>query len=314
MSLPRLNDFLLAILQYVEDGLIYPVGEVYKGIIHKSAIDTPEPTDVSNTLPIGLSSMEKRFHSARSDLIKTELIRKAGPGYIQITKKGQKILKDMAGEDVLTLTALVYREFHKQLKGQITEDQTDVFLDQTQDAEYDVLDRGNAFEMVCKLASDQNWCWSLGCTTCGNTHFRYAFVELARGNVPSDKSWAVSGRITDYAATLGPFPREFNKDQKVKVLDICNKADLDIISGSCRFPDWLGFLGVILHYMSSIPETNAYKNVSQNWADQLLHFIPENSILRQQIEFCVQGKMLLSLRELENIEREISGSESPLIS
>ena len=34
------------------------------------------------------------------------------------------------------------------------------------------------FLSLCRLASQENWCWKIICTTCGHMHFRYGFKEL----------------------------------------------------------------------------------------------------------------------------------------
>ena len=47
----------------------------------------------------------------------------------------------------------------------------------------------NKFEAVCKIASDEGWCWDLNCTTCGNMHFTNAFIEMVLGKSPQDDDW-----------------------------------------------------------------------------------------------------------------------------
>jgi len=51
----------------------------------------------------------------------------------------------------------------------------------------------NQFEALCKLASDENWCWNLNCATCGHMHFRYAFSELAAAKSPEGGDWFNTG-------------------------------------------------------------------------------------------------------------------------
>ena len=53
----------------------------------------------------------------------------------------------------------------------------------------------NQFEAVCKLASDEWWCWDLNCTTCGNMHFTYAFKEMSQGKSPEDNDWLTNKDI-----------------------------------------------------------------------------------------------------------------------
>ena len=122
----------------------------------------------------------------------------------------------------------------------------------------------NQFESLCKLASDEGWCWKLGCTTCWGAHFRYAFLELAAGKSPLDKNWIIHRRITKYSKLLGPFPKSFTEEQKVTILKICNDADISSIASSCRFPDgsvildWFSILCIL-----SQKHTRHYLQVGQ---------------------------------------------------
>ncbi|MGC4003045.1 MAG: hypothetical protein QM811_07885 [Pirellulales bacterium] len=52
-----------------------------------------------------------------------------------------------------------------------------------------MTDKINAFEAICHIASIENWCWNLMCTTCGQKHFKYATKELAEGIHPEDPEW-----------------------------------------------------------------------------------------------------------------------------
>jgi hypothetical protein len=158
----------------------------------------------------------------------------------------------------------------------------------------------NAFEEVCKLASNENWCWKLGCTTCGCLHFRYSFQELARGKSPSDRNWLVYSRRTNYAATLGDFPRQYSDEEKRQVLVICKNASLKRISEECRFPDWLGYLGLILERMNS--DLDEYREVSQTWTQQLADIVPTHSYAHDRLDAQLRAGQLLSLADLEMCE------------
>ena len=65
----------------------------------------------------------------------------------------------------------------------------------------------NQFEALCKLASDENWCWNLFCSTCGHMHFRYSFAELAIGKSPESKGWIIHKARTDNLNQLVTLPR-----------------------------------------------------------------------------------------------------------
>lgn len=159
----------------------------------------------------------------------------------------------------------------------------------------------NNFEALAVLASKEQWCWKLQCTTCGHMHFRYAFLELANGKSPEDKNWIIHGNKTDYKDELGPLPRRYTFPQKETVLSLCSSASLRTISDNCISPDWLGYLGLVLEHMRL--ETDPYKNLSTIWADQLKGMVAsESEIGKRLIEVASDGNSLLGLQDLERIE------------
>lgn len=114
----------------------------------------------------------------------------------------------------------------------------------------------NNFEALCELASQENWCWRLGRDTCGHAMFRYSFSELAAGKSPNDNTWIVKGhikRLRYVSAQLGRWPKRYDLKQKEIIIKICRDADLSVISKRCRFPDWLGYLGLVLRHMEQSP-------------------------------------------------------------
>ncbi len=165
----------------------------------------------------------------------------------------------------------------------------------------------NQFESLCKLASDENWCWDLYCTTCGHMHFRYAFQELGKGRSPIEENWVIHARRTNYEEELGSFSREYSDDQKENIIGICKEADLIVISNNCRFPDWLGYLGLILWYMRT--PTGLFKELSLNWATQLMQIVPHDSEAYYRLDVIAKGhEGALSLSDLEKCEKAILDS------
>lgn len=159
----------------------------------------------------------------------------------------------------------------------------------------------NPFEALAILASEEQWCWKLRCTTCGHMHFRYAFRELARGKSPKDKDWIITKQKTRYQDELGPLPRRYLPREKERFLDVCSKASLTAISDVCSFPDWLGYLGLVLHHMRS--SNPAYKALSINWAKQLLVKVVPGSNIGVKLQLIAEGEGLLSLNDLEAVEK-----------
>lgn len=161
----------------------------------------------------------------------------------------------------------------------------------------------NYFEMLCKLASDECWCWKLSCTTCGHLHFRYAFAELAAGKSPDKPDWIVHGRNTMYSNSIGPLPQDYSKEQKDKLNDICRNASLSSIANICKFPDWLGYLGLVLEHMYSGEES--YKKLSESWAFQLSGLVSDESLIRVRLSEIAKGNGLLNLKDLQACETDI---------
>lgn len=125
----------------------------------------------------------------------------------------------------------------------------------------------NNFEELCKLASDENWCWNLFCTTCGHLHFKYAFSELAAGKSPIGQNWLIHRRHTSYMNLIGALPRNYTEKQKEQLHCICYEANISAIAAYCKFPDWLGYLGLILVHMNS--QSKSFISLSCTWASQL---------------------------------------------
>lgn len=161
----------------------------------------------------------------------------------------------------------------------------------------------NRFEALCRLASEERWCWNLCCTTCGHMHFRYGFVELAKEKSPLDKGWLVHSRRTKYTEVLGPLPRHYTEDEKETVLRICSESNISSIAQNCKYPDWLGYLGLVLEHMNTDSET--FKLLSSRWASCLSNFVIQDSIIHDRLIQLSRKKGLLNIRDLEKCEFSI---------
>lgn len=171
----------------------------------------------------------------------------------------------------------------------------------------------NPFEQLCILASDEKWCWKLGCTTCGHLHFRYSFAELATGKSPADKDWLIHRRRTTYKKQLGPLPKHYSDDQEVRVLEICSQADISRIAERCKFPDWLGYLGLILEHMKC--SHDSYQAVSSQWAQQLRDLSPPNSLIYARLdEIAANVNEFLTIEDLERFESSFPPDDNTVIS
>jgi hypothetical protein len=171
----------------------------------------------------------------------------------------------------------------------------------------------NPFESVCKLASDGGgWCWRMPCTTCGNGHIRYAFIEMSLGKSPDEDGWITRKDVNDGVlfSKFGSFhdpPR--SRLEKDKITEICLNASIIYIADNCIFPEWLGYLGLILIHMK---ESSSYESLSSSWAKQLKEYLvrednEENSQKGHFLDEIINGGRLLNIQDLERIEEHIIG-------
>ncbi|APD85603.1 hypothetical protein BM527_05595 [Alteromonas sp. Mex14] len=161
----------------------------------------------------------------------------------------------------------------------------------------------NAFEAMSVLASQEKWCWNLNCTTCGQLHFRFGLVELTQEKHPFDHNWVVKRAQTNYSVKIGQFPYTFTSEQQRKIVDICITADLVKISKNCVFPDWLGYLGLVLTFTKSDPLL--YKKLCTVWSSQLARMVRTDSLIYKKLNDAALGVSVLDIKDLEHCENNI---------
>lgn len=162
----------------------------------------------------------------------------------------------------------------------------------------------NGFEQLCVLASHEKWCWKLVCTTCGHTHFRYALMQLANGLSPNDKEWIIHNDRTNFESELGQIPRIYSEISKDKVIRLCSTADLVALSRTCLFPDWLGYLGLILYHMNY--DSDSFRMMNRKWAAQLVVMVHKDAKIHNRLKIIAEGSGgYLRLEDLEDIEESI---------
>lgn len=136
-------------------------------------------------------------------------------------------------------------------------------------------------------------------------HFRYAFVELANGKSPVDPDWQVHAKHIDFSA-LGEFPYRLSKEQKQAILKESLDADLLAIAKNCRFPDWLGYLGLILTHTSG--SGSDYQQLSMKWSSQLIKVVITDTPIYQKLCSIVNGVGVLVIADLEDVEQNIDNT------
>ena len=169
--------------------------------------------------------------------------------------------------------------------------------------------RINAFDAICVLASENNWCWKIPCGTCANYDFRYAFLQLADDRHPDNGNWLLTSYIKKH--NIYQFPYRYTDETKEAVLDICLESNLSYIHKNAKFPDWLGYLGVVMEHLGTRYGGNkdlTYQ-LSKYWANQLQELVPESSKASTHLKYFEDYNCYLDFSILEACEKAISGQE-----
>ena len=122
----------------------------------------------------------------------------------------------------------------------------------------------NPFIAVSEIASKNRWCWKLTCTTCGATELRSSLQKIAQGFHPDDMEWKSNWLIKDFARN---YRRTFPEDIQRKLNDIISDVDIKELNSVASFPDWLGYLGIVI---DSCPDKFLFKkSILQQFVDIL---------------------------------------------
>ncbi len=166
----------------------------------------------------------------------------------------------------------------------------------------------NSFEDLCVLASKEQWCWNIMCTTCGHMHFRYAFRELAKGVYPDNSDWIISKDRPGLGRLLGELPISLEIEEQEKLGSILGKASLKRIAAACIFPDWLGYLGLGLAYTES--SMKAGEVITKSWVPQFQGMVQSNENARAMLQRIISDRHgRLNWRDLEVLQAEIIQSK-----
>ena len=163
--------------------------------------------------------------------------------------------------------------------------------------------RRNPFIALCEYASQNNWCWKITCTTCGHSAFRVAFSKLVRNEHPDDDIFWPNGKENhsvfkernDYNDFNG---RSIDGDIQLKLARIVADAKISDIQKSAKFPDWLGYIGLVMHYCYN---DEASKILSDSLILQFKELFQTNKYIMEYLN----NKQILSVHDLEILENNI---------
>ena len=164
----------------------------------------------------------------------------------------------------------------------------------------------NSFVALCDYASQNNWCWKLYCTTCGHGAFRVTFSRIARNEHPDDASF------WPYGMEMHPPPlkesnvyadfwtgKEASPEIQMKLATIVAEAKLVDIQAVARFPDWLGYIGLVIGHCFCYEARN---KISESFLPQFIEMLKDHKEICEYLQDKQSKHRLLSLEDLERIE------------
>jgi len=166
------------------------------------------------------------------------------------------------------------------------------------------IKKRNPFVALCEYASNGNWCWKVYCTTCGHTAFKVSFSKLIRGQHPDDETFWPYGKENHSplkeAKDYGDFIRNASTDNQILLTKIVAEAKLSDIQKVAKFPDWLGYLGLVINHC---PNAESQKILSDSLLPQFIVLAANNLALREYLMGKMDKHEFINLADLEKIEQ-----------
>ena len=188
---------------------------------------------------------------------------------------------------------------------EINDENTEINIPVKAEKKQPELKRRNPFVALCELASEENWCWNIYCTTCGCMYFRYSLAELVKGKHPDDNKWIIrelNHRIL--GRSLGPLPMNLSLESQQVLLQIVSLSDVMEIQRIASFPDWLGYIGFVLRFCSNAEHNN--RKLTESFIPQFLELMDPASAESARLREIYSNKSLcLNWRDLELVEHGI---------
>ena len=171
-----------------------------------------------------------------------------------------------------------------------------------------ILKNKNQFERISIIASKNNWCWKLHCTTCGCRDIRGAFYCIGLGLYIPNNLKRISQIKNDFTLNQ-KFPNEILNNFLESVID----ADLFEINNKCKFPDWLGYIGLIFYLFDNWDEYDeierqmgkiSLRDVAKSFCPQFIKMVSKKSNAFTILNDIINSNYLIKLQvsDLEKIE------------
>jgi len=162
----------------------------------------------------------------------------------------------------------------------------------------------NSFIALCDFASHNNWCWKLACSTCGNSDFRVAFSKIARNQHPDDEAFwthckgnrSLLKEADDYRDFFG----NVSVATQMKLASIVAGAKVADIQTVAKFPDWLGYIGLVIYHC---PNRDSRRIISNAFLHQFITMVKNNEEIYKYLQEKQLKQELLNIDDLSKIER-----------
>lgn len=124
-------------------------------------------------------------------------------------------------------------------------------------------DEAHPFELLCAEAASKQWCWKLGCTTCGALDLRNALWRLA-SSLPAPPGTRLCGE----------WPHSVQRE----LISQVESAPVGRIVRSAPLPDGLGYLGMVLSITAEAESVE--RRLTTAWCPQLAALVnPESHLI-----------------------------------
>jgi len=171
----------------------------------------------------------------------------------------------------------------------------------------------NQFVALCEYSSQNDWCWKLCCTTCGHSAFKISFSKIIHGQHPDDDSFWPHGKSNSdplrEVDNYKDFWREASVVNQTKLASIVAEAKLSEIQAVAKFPDWLGYIGLVIYHC---PSSESRKIISDSFLPQFITMLKDYKEIYDYLQQKLAQQELLNINDLSKIEsKSVNSTNTP---
>lgn len=176
----------------------------------------------------------------------------------------------------------------------------------TKETDKTIIYERNPFVALCDYASQNDWCWKLMCTTCGHSAFKVSFSKITMDQHPDDELFWPYGKENHSPLKeidrYNSFSRRASLSDQEKLAVIVSQANLSDIQHVAKFPEWLGYVGLVLEHCSS---HNSREIISNSFLPQFIELLKNDSAMCDYFKEKQSKDEFLDIGDLSKIEGSI---------